>query len=238
MAKTIEEKVAAKKAKKESRKGLWKEFKAFISKGNVVDMAVGVIIASAFGAIVTAVVNILLSLCTWGLPGGIKGLVTILPAAYGTAQGGVEGIGQAFGASELTEATITYAATQNATITPDDASYINWQNALLSKYTAHGGTYIYNGAAIIDWGTLLNAVISFLVIAIVLFTVVKVTKTVTAKNDELKKKALEDYYKKHPDERPAPAIPGVPAPTETELLAQIRDLLAKQQAAEKPAPKE
>lgn len=34
-----------------------KEFKAFISKGNIVDMAVGVIIGSAFGKIVTSLVN-------------------------------------------------------------------------------------------------------------------------------------------------------------------------------------
>ena len=33
------------------------EFKTFISKGNVVDMAVGVIIGSAFGKIVTSLVN-------------------------------------------------------------------------------------------------------------------------------------------------------------------------------------
>lgn len=34
-----------------------KEFKAFISKGNIIDMAVGVIIGSAFSKIVTSVVN-------------------------------------------------------------------------------------------------------------------------------------------------------------------------------------
>ena len=34
-----------------------KEFKEFISKGNIVDMAIGVIIGSAFGKIVTSLVN-------------------------------------------------------------------------------------------------------------------------------------------------------------------------------------
>lgn len=34
-----------------------KEFKEFISKGNVIDMAVGVIIGSAFSKIVSSVVN-------------------------------------------------------------------------------------------------------------------------------------------------------------------------------------
>ncbi len=36
---------------------MWKDFKAFISKGNVIDMAVGVIIGGAFGKIVTSLVN-------------------------------------------------------------------------------------------------------------------------------------------------------------------------------------
>jgi len=38
-----------------------KEFKAFISKGNIIDMAVGVIIGSAFSKIVTSVVNDILT---------------------------------------------------------------------------------------------------------------------------------------------------------------------------------
>ncbi len=37
--------------------GLFKEFKAFIMRGNLVDMAVGVIIGGAFGKIVTSLVN-------------------------------------------------------------------------------------------------------------------------------------------------------------------------------------
>lgn len=36
---------------------LWDEFKKFAFKGNVIDMAVGVMIATAFGAIVTSLVN-------------------------------------------------------------------------------------------------------------------------------------------------------------------------------------
>ena len=36
---------------------MWKEFKEFAFKGNVIDMAVGVIIGSAFGKIVTSLVN-------------------------------------------------------------------------------------------------------------------------------------------------------------------------------------
>lgn len=48
---------------KEAGKGTVKEFKEFISKGNIMDMAVGVIIGSAFGKIVTSLVdNILMPL--------------------------------------------------------------------------------------------------------------------------------------------------------------------------------
>ena len=45
-----------KKAQKDAKKEM-SEFKKFISKGNVVDMAVGVIIGGAFGKIVTSLVN-------------------------------------------------------------------------------------------------------------------------------------------------------------------------------------
>ena len=41
----------------EEKKGFFKEFKAFITKGNIIDMAVGVIIGGAFGKIVTSLVN-------------------------------------------------------------------------------------------------------------------------------------------------------------------------------------
>ena len=48
------------------KKGFWKEFKAFISRGNVLDMAVGIIIGGAFTAIITALVNnILTPLLQW-----------------------------------------------------------------------------------------------------------------------------------------------------------------------------
>lgn len=38
-------------------KGFWKDFKAFISKGNIIDLAIAVIIGGAFGKIVTSLVN-------------------------------------------------------------------------------------------------------------------------------------------------------------------------------------
>lgn len=56
---------------KEKSKGFIKEFGEFIKKGNVVDMAVGVVIGSAFGAIVTSLVNDIIMPVISLLTGGI-----------------------------------------------------------------------------------------------------------------------------------------------------------------------
>ena len=108
--------------------GILKEFVAFVNRGSVVDLAVGVIIGGAFSAIVTAVVNIFLSLCTWAVPGGLTGLVTVLPAAN-PGQQGVSGIGQSF--TDITDATIKFAAAQGVTITKDSATFME-RSRLLS----------------------------------------------------------------------------------------------------------
>lgn len=50
---------------------MWKDFRAFAFKGNVVDLAIGVIIGSAFGKIVTALVNdIIMPIVALILPSG------------------------------------------------------------------------------------------------------------------------------------------------------------------------
>ncbi len=231
---TKEEKKAKHKSYNEKGKGLWSEFKAFINKGNALMLAVGVVIGGAFSAITTAFVNILLSVCTWAVPGGLKGLVTVLPA-LSENQAGVEGIGQEF--TDLTEATIAYAKSQNAVITVDSDSFVQWQTALKSLYTLHGGKWIYNTAAIIDWGSLINAVISFFIIALVLFIIVKVYNTIVAKKKELDARLEEEYYQKHPEERPAPVVPEAPKPTSEELLTQILAELKKQNGTADSAKK-
>lgn len=79
------------------KKGLIKEFKDFISKGNVLDMAVGVIVATAFGKITTSLVNdILLPFISW-LFGAqdMSALNLVLRAA--DEEAGIEGITIAFG---------------------------------------------------------------------------------------------------------------------------------------------
>ena len=211
-------------AKKKKGSGLWAEFKEFINRGNAFMLAVGVVIGGAFSAIVNALVNILLSVATWGVPGGLKGLITVLPAAPGNvAQQGP--VGQMFTSDQLVDKTIEFAGTQGVAITKESDTFVQWQNALLGKYTLHGTKYSFNGAAVIDWGAFLTAVISFIIIAIVLFIIVKATNAAQKKREELKAKELEKYYEKHPEERPAPVEPGVPAPTQEELLTQIRDIL-------------
>lgn len=217
------EKKAAKKAAKKAG-NLLSDFKAFISRGNVLDMAVGVVIGGAFSAIVTAVVNLLLSVCMWGIPGGLNGLITILPALK-PEQAGMSIGGQtlqSFVSSDFSKLAQTVGQEAGAT---DAVTY--GTNILNANYTKYGTLYVSNGASIINWGAVINALISFLVVAIVLFIIVKAVGTFNRLKADLDAKAKEAYYQKHPEERPVVAAPEAPQPTETELLVQIRDLLAE-----------
>ena len=65
------------------KKGLIGEFKEFISRGNVVDLAVGVIIGSAFTAIVTSLVNDIITPLIGLILGGIdfSDLKLVIPSA-------------------------------------------------------------------------------------------------------------------------------------------------------------
>ena len=171
------------------------EFKTFIARGNVLDMAVGVVIGGAFSAIVTALVNILLSVCTWAVPGGLKGLVTVLPAANDVQKGMdlEHGLGQMFYASELQ----TLAKTQAEVLYGEDVVANNpnliesVKSTILSKYTLHGAKYTYNMSAVIDWGTFINAIISFLIVAFVLFLIVKAFNKMRDAQEKAKAKAKE-----------------------------------------------
>ena len=76
----------------EEKKGFFKEFKEFISKGNIIDMAVGVVIGGAFGKIVTGLVNYIINPVISLLTGGISldnvktVLVEAVPATETTAE--------------------------------------------------------------------------------------------------------------------------------------------------------
>lgn len=204
---------------KKKGKGVIAEFGAFINRGSVVDMAVGVIIGGAFGSIVTALVYILLTLCTWGIPGGIAGLVTVLPAANPAQtipQSVIDGAAKLDTPVEIPASGIL-----------DVGSYSSLPANYQSLFVAHGGLYYYKALPILDWGAFLTAVIDFLVIALVLFIIVKAVAKAKEQKAALDAKILEDYYTKHPEERPAPVVVGAPAPTEMDILIQIRDELKK-----------
>ncbi len=204
-------------AKKEKKlknkgKGFFAEFKEFINKGNAFMLAVGVVIGGAFSAIVTAIVNILLSACTAALPGGLAGFVTVIHTP--TAKSALAEVQKTFADARLEMSIDEYLEVFK------DSPAIG-----ASMYNKFGGRYVFTTAPVLNWGALITAVISFIIIAIVLFIIVKVVNTAQKKKAALEAKAKEAYYQKHPEERPAPVEEGAPKPTSEELLAEIRDLL-------------
>ena len=130
-----------------------KEFKEFIMRGNVLDMAIGVIIATAFGAITTSLIQNI-----------------IMPV-----------IGLLFGGIDLAKWDIVLkAATED------------------------------KEAVVLGIGTFLTAIINFILIALVVFAIVKAMNK------------IKDMKKK--EEEAAPAEPPAPSNEEV-LLTEIRDLL-------------
>ena len=138
---------------------MWKDFKAFIAKGNVMDLAVAVIIGAAFGAIVTS------------LTGDI-----IMPV-----------VGAIFGGADFSNHFILLSTPSGYTGSMTD--YAALKEA---------------GAAMIGYGAFLTAVINFLILAFVIFLLVRWTSRIVKRADE------------------APA-----GPSEVDLLTEIRDELKK-----------
>ena len=133
-----------------------KEFKEFAMKGNMVDLAIGVIIGGAFGGLVNSVVN------------------DILMPIIGYIIGGVD----------FSNMFIQLNGDQQAT---------------LEKAKEAGATLAY--------GNFITLLINFLIIAWVLFMVVKVINNM---------------------KKPAPVAAAAAPPAQEVLLGEIRDLLAKQ----------
>ncbi len=133
------------------------EFKEFAVKGNVLDMAVGIIIGAAFTTIVKALVD------------------GIMMPIVGYFLGGVD-------------------FTEIYTVLGEG----EFENLAAAEEA---------GAAVIKWGVFINAVIAFLIVAWILFIIVR-------NMNKLKK-----------EEEAAPEEPK--GPTQEELLGEIRDLLAK-----------
>ena len=136
---------------------LVKEFKEFIMRGNVLDMAVGVIIATAFGKITTSLVNdIFMPFISW-----------------------------IFGARDMTAL-----------------------NLVVRPAEVDAAGEVVKEAITIGFGTFVMAIIDFILVALVVFGVVK---------------AFNALRKKQEEEAPAPADPE---PTKEELLLEeIRDRL-------------
>ncbi len=135
------------------------EFKKFINRGNVVDMSVGVIVGSAFTAIVTALSNNIL-----------KPIVNFILATL-------------FDAESLHEI-YTYLKPVYADILDEDGNVIGQELDLAQS--------IY-----IDWGAFINAVINFFLIALVLFTIVKLINKVRAEHKELSEMIAEKTLDRH-----------------------------------------
>lgn len=146
-------------ANDKEKKGFWKEFKEFITRGNILDMAVGIIVGGAFTAIVNALCNnILKPIVNWILAlilgtDSLSEVYTFLTTAYTTDETG--------------------------------AQVIDLANSIY-----------------IDWGTFINAIINFLLIAIVLFLIIKALMRVQKMRDEAKA-AIEEAKKKAEEEKAA-----------------------------------
>jgi len=135
-----------------------KEFREFAVKGNVVDLAVGVIIGAAFGAIVTSLVG------------------DVIMPLIGAVTGGLD--------------------------------FSNYFTPLSKAVTATNLADAKKQGAVLAWGSFLTLTINFIIVAFVLFLVIRAINT-------LKRK-----------EEAAPAAPPKPS-AEVELLTEIRDLLKK-----------
>lgn len=125
------------------------EFKKFITRGNVLDMAVGVIVGGAFTGVVNGLSNFVL-----------KPIINWLLAL-------------SMGGDAL------------------DSVY----TMLLEATDAEGALDLTN-SIYIDWGSLINAIINFLLIAVVLFTIVKIINKVRENNEKLQKEIEENRLTK------------------------------------------
>ena len=149
-------------------KKFFEEFKTFIMRGNVLDMAIGVIVATAFGKITTALINnILMPFIAW-----------------------------IFGARDMTALNIVV---REAVVNAEGVEEV--------------------AAITIGFGTFVAAIVDFILIAFVVFLIMK------AANKAGEKKRLEEEAKKAAEEAAKAAEPT--PPTTEELLAQILDELKK-----------
>lgn len=130
-------------------KKFFSEFKKFITRGNIVDMAVGVIVGSSFTAIVNALSNNILKPV-------INHILRLI-----------------LGKDALTEC---YTFLGEKVYVLDEAGKAT------SEIDLKNSIYI-------DWGAFIIAIINFLIVAFVLFCIVKAINKMRENSDELEKKA-------------------------------------------------
>ncbi len=139
--------------KDKEKKGFWGEFKEFVTRGNVLDMAVGVIVGGAFTAIVNALSNnVLKPVINW--------ILALMIGADGLDN--------------------VYTFLKKVPVDPADPS------AGVDLTTS-----IY-----IDWGAFINAIINFLLIALVLFCIVKLINKLHAVQQDMKEAAQKRLEEK------------------------------------------
>lgn len=135
------------------------EFKTFITRGNVLDMAVGVIVGGAFTGVVNGLSNYILKpIINWILAlvlgkEGLSGAITMLSPAYKT----VEKLGE------------------------DGLPMVD----AVSGETIMETVYDLANSIYIDWGAFISAIINFILIAVVLFAIVKVINTVRESHEKM-----------------------------------------------------
>src|SRR5438132_11350806 len=147
-------------AGKNRRTAMLNDFRAFIAKGNVLDLAVAVIIGAAFGKIVTSLTDDI-----------------IMPI-----------VGKVFGGLDF--------SSHFMLLGPVPADY----HGSMTDYAALKKA----GAPVLGWGAFLTEVVSFVILAFIIFLMVRWATKVMRKRNE------------------APA-----GPSEVELLTEIRDELKK-----------
>lgn len=140
-------------------KGFFKEFKEFITKGNALALAIGVIIGSCFTNIVNSISN------------------DILMPVIGAIGGGSDFKGWR---TPLWNASIIYDASGNATL--DEFGQVCYTNAIY-------------------WGRFIQAVLDFLLTALVLFLIIKLVAKVTSGLGKAKDKVIDKLH--HEESAPA-----------------------------------
>lgn len=156
--------------------GFLQEFKAFALKGNVVDMAVGVIIGGAFGKIVTSLVN------------------DIIMPPVGTLLGGVDFKDLSYTLKEGVTAQDAVVATNIVTNDAGEVIY-NVGDVITPAVEAVD-------PVVLSYGNFIQTTLDFLIIAVSVFMMIKIFNKLTA--IRLKKEEEEAAATPEPEPEPAP----------------------------------